>query len=80
MSQQPRPMCGRAKLGFQLDECIPRFWNGGDPYKPRFFDAMSLTVPIGERCFISSVRAYRDQATEPKLLQEVRDCTHGPKS
>ena len=73
--QQSRPMQAREKLDFQLDEHIPRFWNGGDPYKTRFFDAMSLTFPIGERYFISSVRAYRDQVTDPKLLQEVKDFT-----
>ena len=73
--QQTRPMQAREKLDFQLNERIPRFWNGGDPYKTRFFDAMSLTFPIGERYFISSVRAYRDQVSDPKLLQEVKDFT-----
>ena len=65
----------REKLDFQLDETVPRFWCGGDPYKTRFFDAMSLTFPVGERFFISSVRAYRDQITDPELLQEVKDFT-----
>jgi len=68
-----RPMQAREKLDFQLDERIPRFWNGGDPYKTRLFDAMSLTFPIGERYFISSVRAYRDQIRDTHLLQEVKD-------
>ena len=70
-----KPIQPREKLDFQLDERIPRFWNGGDPYKTRFFDAMSLTFPIGERYFISSVRAYRDQITDPKLLEEVKHFT-----
>ncbi|MDO9291530.1 MAG: metal-dependent hydrolase [Hydrogenophaga sp.] len=63
----------REKLDFQLTADIPRFWNGGDPFKTRFFDAMSLTFPIGERYFISTVRAYRDQVQDPHLLQEVKD-------
>lgn len=70
-----RPMHAREKLDYQQDGRIPRFWNGGDPYKTRFFDAMSLTFPIGERYFISGVRAYRDQITDPALLNEVKDFT-----
>ena len=65
----------REKLDFQLDERVPRFWNGNDPYKTRFFDAMSLTFPIGERYFISTVRSYRDDIKDPVLLQQVKDFT-----
>ncbi|MGC4062169.1 MAG: metal-dependent hydrolase [Aquabacterium sp.] len=72
---QQRPIQPREKLDFQLDTDIPRFWNGGDPFKTRLFDAMSLTFPVGERYFISAVRNYRDQISDPKLLQEVKDFT-----
>lgn len=70
-----RPIRPREKLDFRLDATVPRFWNGGDPYKTRFFDAMSLTFPIGERYFISTVRAYRDDIQDPQLQQEVADFT-----
>jgi len=63
----------RERLDFKLDKGLPRFWNGGDPYKTRFFDAMSLTFPIGERYFISTVRAYRDDIKDPNLAAEVKD-------
>lgn len=34
-----RPIQPREKLDFRLDSGIPRFWNGGDPFKTRLFDA-----------------------------------------
>ena len=74
-STQQHPIHAREKLDFQLDDRVPRFWNGGDPFKTRFFDAMSLTFPIGERYFISTVRNYRDQIQDPVLLEQVKDFT-----
>ena len=34
---------------------------------------MSTIFPEGERYFISCVRDYRDQITDPKLLADARD-------
>jgi hypothetical protein len=65
----------REQLDFQLDGDIPKYWMGGDPFKTRFFDAMSTLFPVGEKFFITSVREFRDQVTDPKLLQEVKDFT-----
>jgi predicted metal-dependent hydrolase len=56
-----------------LDGDIPKYWFGGDAFKSRFFDAMSLLFPEGEKFFISCVRDYRDQITDPQLLAEVKD-------
>jgi predicted metal-dependent hydrolase len=69
------PMVVRENLDFGLDQDIPRYWMGGDAFKTRFFDAMSTLFPVGEKFFITSVREYRDQITDPKLAQEVKDFT-----
>lgn len=62
----------RSNLDFKLNE-IPRFWFGGDPFKTRIFDALSLTFPDGERYFIECVRLFRDQITDPDLQKRVAD-------
>jgi uncharacterized protein len=67
------PIIPREKLNFDLTGDIPKYWFGGDPFKTRFFDAMSTLFPEGERFFISCVRDYRDQVTDPTLLQEIKD-------
>ena len=56
-----------------LDGDIPRYWLGGDPFKSRFFDAMSCLFPEGEKFFIACVRDYRDQVADPKLQAQVKD-------
>ncbi|PPE73040.1 metal-dependent hydrolase [Solimonas fluminis] len=58
---------------FGLEGDIPRYWFGGDAFKTRFFDAMSLLFPEGEKFFIACVRDYRDQVTDPELKAQVKD-------
>ena len=65
----------REQLDFGLDGDIPKYWMDNDPFKTRFFDAMSTLFPQGEKFFITSVREYRDQITDPQLQQEVKDFT-----
>lgn len=67
------PIVPREKLDFGLDGDIPQYWFGGDAFKSRYFDAMSTIFPEGERYFISCVRDFRDQVTDPQLLQEIKD-------
>lgn len=57
-------------------ENVPKYWFGGDPFKTRFFDAMSTGFPEGEKYFIESVRAYRDDVTDPTMAKEVGDFTY----
>ncbi|MBB5357583.1 hypothetical protein HDE76_000765 [Rhodanobacter sp. ANJX3] len=66
------PTIVRRDLHFDMAADIPRFWVEGDAHKTRFFDAMSLMFPDGERFFIDSVRAFRAQiADDPVLDAEV---------
>ncbi|HSW12993.1 MAG TPA: metal-dependent hydrolase [Solimonas sp.] len=58
---------------FDLEGDIPKYWLDGDPFKSRFFDAMSLLFPEGEKFFIACVRDYRDQVTDPQLQAQVKD-------
>jgi predicted metal-dependent hydrolase len=58
---------------FGLNGDIPRHWFGGDPFKTRFFDAMSLLFPEGEKFFIQCVRDYRDRITDPQMQADVKD-------
>jgi predicted metal-dependent hydrolase len=62
----------REKLDFGLDGDIPKYWFDGDPFKTRLIDAMSAVFPEGEKFFISCVRDFRDQITDPKLAEDVK--------
>lgn len=66
------PIIPRKDLDFQFEQ-VPRHWFGGDPFKTRFFDALSLLFPEGEKFFIECVRDYRDQVADPQAQAEIRD-------
>lgn len=52
---------------------VNSLWNGGNSFMTRFFDALSVHFPDGERFFIQSVRNYQDSIEDPKLRQDVKD-------
>ncbi len=58
---------------FGLDGDIPKYWLDNDPFKSRFFDALSCLFPDGERFFIACVRDYKDQIRDPELQQQVKE-------
>jgi len=58
-------------VDFALDSSRVTDWCGGDPWRSLYFNALSITFPVGERFFISSVSRYRDQITDPKQRAEV---------
>ena len=57
---------------FRLDEALSGDWNGGDPFRTAFFNALSLSFPSGERFFIDAVRAFEDEIDEPELREAIR--------
>ncbi|HXG29814.1 MAG TPA: metal-dependent hydrolase [Nevskiales bacterium] len=69
----PTDIVPRPSPDFGLDGDIPKYWLDNDPFKTRFFDAMSLTFPEGEKFFIQCVRDFRDRITDPKLAAQVKD-------
>ena len=47
----------RSNLDFHLEN-MQKDWFENDPFKTRFFDAISILFPDGERYFIESVRRF----------------------
>ncbi len=58
-------------LDFVLDADRIADWNGGDPAKTVFLNALSILFPHGERFFITAVAQYRRRITDPKLAREI---------
>jgi len=62
---------GPRRPSFDLAEALAGDWHGGSAFKTAYFNAMSTLFPLGEKFFIDSVRAYRKQVNDPKLLNEI---------
>ena len=45
------------RLLIDLDTPFERHWNGGDAFRTAWFNALSMSFPLGEQFFIDSVRA-----------------------
>jgi predicted metal-dependent hydrolase len=61
---QPRDMA------FGRGATSTRWWLGGDPVGTAFYNALSVTFPLGERFFMDSVRHYRSVAP-PALKSQI---------
>lgn len=63
------------RLLIDLDTPIAARWNGGDAFRSAFFNALSMSFPVGEQYFIDSVRRGLKSLPEPerqKFAQEVQ--------
>lgn len=62
------------KLDVDLSRGFGRRWLGGDAYRTQFFNALSMTFPMGEQMFIDSLRAIPEELLgDPLLRAEVKD-------
>ncbi len=63
------------RLLIDLAEPIPARWNGGDAFRSAFFNALSMSFPVGEQYFMDSVRAglkALPEESRPELAAEVQ--------
>jgi hypothetical protein len=57
---------------FEVSQSLGRDWFDNHPFKTGWFNAMSITFPLGEKFFVDSVRHFADRIDDPKLQQEIR--------
>jgi predicted metal-dependent hydrolase len=55
-----------------IAESLGHDWFDNHSFKTAWFNAMSITFPLGEKFFIDSVRHYAGQIEDPKLQGEIR--------
>lgn len=62
----------RRDLKFDLDGSKINDWHYLGRVTTQLINGLSIMFPIGERFFITSVRNFRDEIDDPKLLEAVR--------
>ena len=53
-------------------ELLGTDWYDNHPFKTAWFNAMSITFPLGEKYFIDAVRHFAGRIDDPRLSQEIR--------
>ncbi|MFT7286103.1 MAG: putative metal-dependent hydrolase [Halieaceae bacterium] len=56
----------------ELADSLAQDWFADHPFKTAWFNAMSMTFPLGEKFFIDSVRHYSGEISDPKLQEDIR--------
>lgn len=57
---------------YDIARALETDWFDDHAFKTAWFNAMSITFPLGEKFFIDSVRHFSDQIDDPKLNEEIR--------
>jgi len=63
---------GPRRPDFEIDDLLAGDWHGGSAFRTAWFNALSMLFPLGEKFFIESVVAFKDQVSDPRLLEEIR--------
>ena len=62
---------GPRRPSFDLAQALASDWHGGSAFRTAYFNAMSMLFPLGEKFFIDSVRFFKDEIDDPRLLKEI---------
>lgn len=69
-TSQPSASFPVRRMDFSFGES-QKFWFAGDPFMSHFMNNLSSLFPYGEKFFVDSVRAVREQVTEPQLKKDI---------
>ena len=70
----PRHTLTVRRLDLDLSQGFSRHWNGGDAFLTAFYNALSMSFPVGEQFFIDAVREgarHLDDSPEHQALCET---------
>lgn len=62
---------GPRRPSFDIERALAGDWHGGSAFRTAWFNALSMLFPLGEKFFIDSVTAFRDQVKDRRLLDEI---------
>lgn len=65
------------RLGIDLTPAFARHWNGGDAFLTAYFNALSMSFPVGEQFFIDAVRAGAEHLDTQPRHDALRETVRG---
>ncbi|MGP0173537.1 metal-dependent hydrolase [Pseudomonas sp. NCHU5208] len=67
---QPKSSFPVRRMDFSFT-ATPKYWFYNDPFMSQFMNNLSSLFPYGEKFFVDSVRAVRDEITDPQLKKDI---------